>query len=79
MGCTACARRISSELASEMPRYFTFPSATSSCAEQQRAVHHAQHACWGGLHDMGSWRCSALTFRHAHVSSMGLLLSTRCW
>lgn len=31
IGCTACARLISSAEASEMPRYFTFPSFTSSC------------------------------------------------
>jgi hypothetical protein len=53
MGCTACARRITSAGASERPTYFTFPSSTSffispicqfpsSIASQQWNVHLGQ-------------------------------------
>ena len=46
IGWILCARLISSAVASEMPRYFTLPSFTSSCVE---ALHNLAKPPWESL------------------------------
>ena len=80
IGCTACARLMVSGLASDNPMYLTFPSSTNFlsspiCNDLEQRIHMSKHTNNADCFKAGRMcRQAAET-----VSSMGIVVSMRCW
>ena len=80
IGRTACARLMVSGLASDNPIYLTFPSSTNFlsspiCNDLEQRIHMSKHTNTADCFKAGRMcRQAAET-----VSSMGIVVSMRCW
>jgi hypothetical protein len=77
IGCTACARLMVSGLASDNPMYLTLPSSTSFlsspiCDNFEQRFHMSKHT-------NNAESPTALRQAPETVSSMGIVVSMRCW